>query len=53
MAKVWITDLWVKDAVALMPDRSKVRISPAATELRILKALPDHFRTVRYGRGSP
>lgn len=52
MAKVWVTDLWVKDAVALMPDGSKVRISPTATELRNIKALPDHFRTARFGRGS-
>ncbi|UOQ58136.1 site-specific integrase [Leucobacter allii] len=52
MARAWITDLWVKDAHALMPDGAKVRISPSAAELKNLRTLPEHFRTARYGKGS-
>lgn len=51
MARAWVTDLWVKDAHALMPDGSKVRISPTAPELRNIRSLPEHFRTARYGTG--
>ncbi|MFA5606608.1 MAG: tyrosine-type recombinase/integrase [Leucobacter sp.] len=51
MARAWITDLWVKDAHALMPDGSKVRISPTAAELRAIRNLPAHFRTARFGKG--
>lgn len=51
MARAWITDLWVKDAHALMPDGSKVRISPTAAELKSLRSLPDHFRTARFMQG--
>ena len=52
MARAWITDLWVKDAIALMPDGSKVRISPSAAELKSLRTLPEHFRTARFQQGS-
>ena len=51
MARAWITDLWVRDAHALMPDGSKVRISPTAAELKSIRSLPDHFRTARFGTG--
>ena len=51
MAKAWITDLWVKDAIALMPNGDKVRISPTAAELKNIRSLPEHFRTARYGAG--
>lgn len=51
MAKTWITDLWVKDAQALMPNGDRVRISPSTTELRNIRTLPEHFRTARYGTG--
>lgn len=51
MARAWITDLWVKDARAVMPDGSRVKISPTAAELKSLRTLPEHFRTARFGAG--
>lgn len=51
MARAWITDLWVKDARASMPDGTQVRIAPTSAELRNLRTLPDHFRSARYGKG--
>ncbi|WP_279367351.1 tyrosine-type recombinase/integrase [Microbacterium testaceum] len=51
MARAWITDLWVKDAVVDLPDGTTTKISPTSAQLRALKALPDHFRTTRYGQG--
>lgn len=51
MAKAWITDLWVKDAHALMPNGAKVKISPTSNELKGIRTLPEHFRTARFGTG--
>lgn len=51
MAKAWITDLWVKDAHAQMPDGTKVRIQPTATDLKNIRTIPEHFRTTKYGKG--
>jgi integrase len=51
MARAWITDLWVKDAVIPMPDGTTTKISPTSAQLRALKTLPDHFRTTRFGQG--
>lgn len=52
MARSWITDRWVKDAVVSMPDGSKTRMSPTSAQLRAIKTLPDHFRTAKFGKGS-
>lgn len=52
MARAWVTDRWVKDAVVTMPDGSTTRISPTSAQLRALKSLPEHFRTAKFGKGS-
>lgn len=52
MARAWITDRWVKDAVVALPDGTTTKISPTSAQLRALKTLPDHFRTTKFGRGS-
>ena len=51
MAKAWITDLWVKDAVATLPDGSTSRLSPTAAQLRSIGKLPEMFRSSKFGRG--
>lgn len=52
MARAWITDRWVKDAVVDLPDGSTTKISPTSAQLRALKTLPDHFRSAKFGKGS-
>ncbi|QOC24799.1 site-specific integrase [Microbacterium hominis] len=52
MARAWITDRWVKDAIVELPDGSKTRLSATSAQLRSLKTLPEHFRTSKFGRGS-
>ncbi|MCC2031796.1 tyrosine-type recombinase/integrase [Microbacterium allomyrinae] len=52
MARSWITDRWVKDALVAMPDGTTTRISPTSAQLRAIKTLPDHFRTAKFGKGS-
>lgn len=51
MARAWVVDRWVKDAIVALPDGTKTRISPNAQQLRSLKTLPDHFRTTLFGKG--
>ncbi len=51
MARAWITDRWVMDAVVALPDGTTTKISPTSAQLRALKTLPDHFRTARFGTG--
>jgi integrase len=52
MARAWITDRWVKDAVVPLPDGSTTKISPTSAQLRSLKTLPEHFRAAKFGKGS-
>lgn len=52
MAKAWINDRWVMDATVTLPDGSTTKISPTAAQLKAIKSLPDHFRTVRFGTGN-
>lgn len=52
MARAWITDRWVKDAVVALPDGSSTRISATSAQLRSMKTLPEHFRTAKFGKGS-
>lgn len=51
MAKAWVDDLWVKDAVATLPDGTSTRLQPTAAQLRHIGKLPEHFRTSRFGKG--
>ena len=51
MARAWVTDLWVKDAIVTLPDGTKTRLSPSAAQMRSLNALPDHFRSTRFQQG--
>lgn len=51
MARAWISDRWVKDALVQLPDGSKQRVSPTTAQLRTLKSLPDHFRSSKFGIG--
>lgn len=52
MARAWVEDRWVKDALVTMPDGTATRISPTAAQLKSLKTLPEHFRTSDFGKGS-
>lgn len=51
MAKAWVDDLWIKDAVATLPDGTSTRLQPTAAQLRNINKLPEHFRTSRFGKG--
>lgn len=51
MAKAWITDLWVKDATATLPDGTVMKITPTREQMRSIKTLPDHFRTSKWMTG--
>ncbi|WP_446428358.1 tyrosine-type recombinase/integrase [Leucobacter sp. 1207-22] len=51
MAKAWVTDLWVKDAVVELPDGSSMKVPPSAAQLKAIKTLPEQFRSGRFGRG--
>ena len=52
MAKAWVTDRWVKDAIVELPDGSSTRVSPSRDQLRSIKSLPEQFRTSRWGKGA-
>lgn len=51
MARAWIVDLWVKDAVVSLPDGGKTRISATREQKRAMRSLPEHFRTKRWMTG--
>jgi integrase len=52
MARAWITDRWVKDAIIDLPGGGTTKISPTSAQLRALKTLPEHFRSAKFGKGS-
>lgn len=47
MARAWITDRWVKDAII-----DGQRTQPTSAQKRNIKNIPDQFRTTRFGQGS-
>lgn len=51
MARSWITDLWVKDAVATLPDGTTTKIMATREQKRAMKSLPEHFRSSRWMKG--
>ena len=60
MARAWIEDLWLTDAVVMMSDGSTIRKPPTAAMKRSLAAhpndpmkarVPPEHRTARYGQG--
>lgn len=51
MAKAWIVDLWVKDAVLTDADGIKFKVSPTSAELKSITKIPERFRTSKFGRG--
>lgn len=51
MARAWIVDLWVKDAVIESAGGERVKVSPTSAELKSIARLPDRFRTTKFGRG--
>lgn len=51
MARAWIVDRWVKDAIVTLPDGSTTRISATREQKRSMKSLPEHFRTTRWMQG--
>lgn len=52
MAKSWITDLWVKDALVELGDGTKQKVPPTPAQLKSLKSLPEQFRATKFGKGS-
>lgn len=60
MAKAWINDRWLTDAVKTLDDGSKVRVAPSAAVKRALSMhmddpekakVPVEFRTSVFGKG--
>ncbi|RLP68395.1 site-specific integrase [Mycetocola reblochoni] len=52
MAKVWIVDLWVKDAKVRLETGETIKVSPPPAQLRHLSKLEDRFKTSRFQTGS-
>ena len=53
MARVWITDRWVKTSVPVqMPDGSTMKVKPTPDQLKHVTKVPDYFRTTRFGVGA-
>lgn len=61
MAKSWINDRWLTDAIRTLDDGSKERVSPPSTVKRALSMhmddpekakVPEEFRTDVFGKGS-
>jgi len=51
MAKAWIVDLWVKDAIVTLPDGTTTKLSATREQKRSMTTLPEHFRSSRWMQG--
>lgn len=51
MARAWVVDLWVKDALVTDASGETHKISPSAQQLKAISTIPEKFRTSKYGRG--